>query len=493
MPAKHCYVAVDLGAESGRVMLGTLAGDRLDLREVHRFPNGPVPQGDSIRWDVERLFAEVDRGIARAAAQAEGRVECIGVDTWGVDFGLLDADGKLIERPYHYRDARTDGVMERAFERMPRREFYERTGIQFMQINSVFQLLAMRLAGDPALERAERLLFMADLVNWHLCGQALAEYTLASTSQMMDMRTGRWSEPVLSALELPAEILPDVVAPGTGIGELRLELARRLRTRALPVVAVAAHDTASAVAAVPAEGEGWGYLSSGTWSLLGVEVREPVIDDRTFAASFTNEGGVEGTFRLLKNIMGLWLVQECRRQWAAEGMSLSYEALTAMAQAAPAFAAVLDPSDDAFLAPGDMPRRINEYMTAHGRPHFQDKGAMVRAVLEGLALTYRQQVERLEALLGHDLTALHVVGGGSQNDLLNQFTADATGRPVVAGPVEATAVGNVLMQALATGRVESLDEVRALVRQSFPTRRFEPREPDVWRREAERRASASST
>lgn len=493
MGTRYCYIAVDLGAESGRVMLGTLTGGRLDLHEVHRFPNGPVTQGDSLRWDVERLFSEIDQGVGRAVSQAGGRIEGIGVDTWGVDFGLLDADGRLIERPYHYRDSRTDGMMERAFERLRKREFYEHTGIQFLQFNTVFQLFAMRQAGDPALERAKRLLFVADLVNWHLCGQSLAEYTLASTSQMMDMRTGHWSDAVLSALDLPAGILPDVVAPGTGIGELRPELARKLGIRPLPVIAVAAHDTGSAVAAVPAQGERWGYLSSGTWSLLGVEVRAPVINNAAFEASFTNEGGVEGTFRLLKNIMGLWLVQECRRQWAAEGMSLNYDALTAMAQAAPAFAAVLDPCDDGFLAPGDMPRRINDYMSAHGRPHFQDRGAMLRAVLEGLALAYRAHVRNLESLVGHELDVLHVVGGGSQNDLLNQFTADASERPVVAGPVEATAIGNVLMQALATGRVYSLDDARAAVRESFPTRRFEPADSAAWRAEAERRASASPT
>ena len=481
------YLAVDLGAESGRLMLGTLAAGRLALREVHRFPNGPLVQDGTLRWDLEGLCREVTRGLGQAVAQASGPLHGIGVDTWGVDFGLLDADGRLIEPPYHYRDHRTDGIMERAFALMPRREIYERTGIQFLQINTLFQLLAMRLAGDPALGRAARLLFMADLVNRHLCGQAIAEYTLASTSQMMDVRTGEWSRPLLAALGLPAAILPDVVEPGTGIGQLRDELAREVGSRPVPVIAVGAHDTASAVAAVPAEGERWGYLSSGTWSLLGVELREPVINDETFAASFTNEGGVEGTFRLLNNISGLWLVQECRRQWESEGAPLSYGELTRMAAAAPPFCAALDPGDDVFLAPGNMPARINAYLEARGQPAVEDRGQMVRVILEGLALAYRQHVLRLESIIGHELETLHVVGGGSQNDLLNQFTADATGRTVLAGPVEATAIGNVLMQAVATGQIASLDEGRAVVRASFPTRRFEPRDREAWQREAQRR------
>ncbi|MHC4387522.1 MAG: rhamnulokinase, partial [Planctomycetota bacterium] len=333
------YIAVDLGAESGRVMLGALDDDRLTLEEVYRFTNRPLDGDGSLRWDFDKQIQEVEAGIAKAVKCADSPVAGIGVDTWGVDFGLIGADGKLVENPYHYRDSRTNGMMEKAFQLVPRRQVYEGTGLQFLQFNTIYQLLAMRLANSDALTKAKNLIFMADLFSYYLCGQVYGEYTLASTSQLMDMRTGQWSRTLFNGLSLPIEIMPDVVKPGTVVGRLTEEVAGRIGCDRIPVVAVASHDTAAAVAAVPAGDNNWAYLSSGTWSLCGVEVPKAIINDKTFEYSFTNEGGVENTIRLLKNIMGLWLVQECKRQWQRDGVELSYDELTEMAKRAEAFTA----------------------------------------------------------------------------------------------------------------------------------------------------------
>lgn len=483
MSGERCYIAVDLGAESGRVMLGRLVEGKLTLSEAHRFPNGPAQRDTTLRWDFPRLMAEIRKGIVLAARSANGRVEGIGVNSWGVDFGLLDDEGRLIEWPYHYRDSRTDGMMERAFELMPKREMFEHTGLQFMQLNTVFQLLAMRLAGDPALARARKMLFMANLVAYELGGRPVAEYTLASTSQMMDMRTGKWSAAVMERLGLPAGMLPEVVPPTAVIGTLKPEIAVEAGCGEVPIIAAPSHDTAGAVAAVPAEGDEWAYLSSGTWSLMGLELPAPVVTDAAFACNVTNEGGVEGTIRLLKNIMGLWLVQECRRQWQREGTDLSYAKLTEMAAAAPPFAARISLDHTPFLAPGDMPARINEYLKSTQQTPLTDKGSMVRTVLECLALTYRRTLEQLQEVSGRKVKVLHIVGGGTQNELLSQFAAEATGIPVITGPIEATSAGNVLTQARATGTIGSISELRAIVRASFPTRRFTPRNGAEWSRQ----------
>ena len=479
------YIAVDLGAESGRVMLGSIADGRLSLAETRRFGNGPVEEKGSLRWDFERLLSEIKAGIGQAVEAAGGQVQGIGVDSWGVDFGLIGADGQLLEKPYHYRDSRTDGMMEKAFEIMPKRQLYEHTGIQFMQLNSLYQLLAMRLANSEVLAQTKRLIFMADLFAYFLCGKAFGEYTLASTSQMMDMKTGRWSEAIFENLSLPLEIMPEVVMPGTVVGELTDEVAAEIGCAKIPVIAVGSHDTASAVLGVPAGPGNWAYLSSGTWSLMGVELPRAVVNDKTFGYEFTNEGGVENTIHLLKNIMGLWLVQECKRQWQRDGQDLSYDDLTRMASEAEPFFAHVDCDCSDFLAPGDMPARINKHLSDTGQTPTDDKGQMVRLVLESLALKYRSVLDAIEDATGQAIDVLHVVGGGIKNELLCQFTADATGKKVITGPIEATASGNILMQAKAAGQIESLAEARQIVRNSFELKEYQPQNPDLWKKRYE--------
>ena len=480
------YVAVDLGAESGRVMLGSVSADKLSLDEIYRFSNGPVEEDGSLRWDFNRLFSEIKTGIGKAAEQAEVEIAGIGVDTWGVDFGLIDADGELIEKPYHYRDSRTNGIMEKAFALMDKRKIYESTGLQFLQFNSIYQLLAMRLGNPDVLTKAEKLIFMADLFSYHLCGRVYGEYSLASTSQLMDMRTGKWSKELFDKLSLPIEIMPDIVRPGTIVGKLTRSLADELGCNQIPIIAVGSHDTASAIAAVPAGNNNWAYLSSGTWSLCGVEVPEAIINDKTFKYEFTNEGGVENTIRLLKNIMGLWLVQECKRQWQKEGTDLSYVELAEMAQNAEPFAAHIDPDCGEFLSPGNMPERINNYLVQTGQKTINDKGQMVRAILEGLAFKYRWVVERIEEVTGMELDCLHIVGGGIQNELLCRFTANAIGKKVITGPIEATASGNILMQAKATGQIKSLAQARKIVRNSFELKEYQPQDVLLWREQYEK-------
>lgn len=474
------YIAVDLGAESGRVMLGRVADGKLSLEQVHRFANGPIQEQDSLRWDFDRLMTEIKTGIGLAARKADSPVKGIGVDTWGVDFGLLGADGRLLEKPYHYRDSRTNGMMDKAFAKMPKREVYENTGIQFMQLNSLYQLLAMRLTNPDTLAKADKLLFMADLFSYFLCGRPFGEYTLASTSQMMDMKTGRWSKAIFKELSLPLEIMPHVTRPGTVVGELTPEVAKEIGCGRIPLIAIGSHDTASAVLGVPGQGDRWAYLSSGTWSLMGVEIPQAIINDKTFAYEFTNEGGVENTIRLLKNIMGLWLVQECKRQWQREGQDLSYGELTKMASRAQPFFGYVDCDNSDFLAPGDMPARINKCLSDTGQKPTQDKGQMVRLVLESLALKYRTVLSAIEDVTGISIETLHIVGGGIQNELLCQFTADATGRKVVAGPVEATASGNILMQAKAAGQLKSIEEARQVVRNSFEMKEYQPQNVGLW-------------
>ena len=486
MSDKRNYIAVDLGAESGRLMLGTLSGNKLELKEAHRFSNGPLEQGGSLRWDFPRLMMEIRRGLRECAAMADGEIAGIGVDSWGVDFGLLDADGKLIENPYHYRDGRTEGMFEEAFKRVPKREIYEATGLQFMRLNTLYQVLAMRLSGDPALEKADKLMFMADLVSHELSGKIFAEYSLASTSQMMNMRTGEWSRELLDRLDLPSKILPGVVPSGTVLAPLAEDIAAEAGMNRAPVIAVASHDTGCAVAAVPGRGTDWAYISSGTWSLIGVELKSAAVNDAAFENSFTNEGGVEGTIRFLKNVGGLWLLQECRREWQKQGDEYSYAELAEMADRGRPFAARIDPDHEPFLAPGDMPEKINQYLVSTGQERIEDRGTMVRAILESLAFTYRGVIENLEAACGRAVKVVHIVGGGSQNELLNRFTANATGRPVVTGPVEATAIGNILIQVKATGQISSLEEIRDIVAASFPTQRYEPADRDRWSEEYER-------
>src|ERR1022692_3317307 len=461
------YLAFDLGAESGRAMLGTLDDGRLAVEELHRFANTPVRVFDALYWDTLRLWHEIQRGLAIAGRERKLRLDGIGIDTWGVDFALLGADGALADNPRHYRDARTNGVMEKVFDTVPRAEVFAQTGIQFMQINSLYQFYALKLAGSPALKAARTLLFMPDLLNYWLTGVARAELTIASTSQFYDPRKKTWARDLLERLGLPTGILPEIVAPGTLLGPLLDSVARAAGLGAVPVYATGCHDTASAVAAVPAEGANWCYIISGTWSLMGAELDEPVIDERVLAENLTNEIGAAGKVRFLKNIAGLWLLQECRRAWALEGASreYTYDELTRLAGEAGPARTIIDV--DVFLEPGDMPRKIAEHCQARGQTPPETPGEFTRTILESLAERYRQVLESLEALAGRRFEAIHIVGGGSRNALLNQLVADATGRTVIAGPGEATAIGNVLIQAIGAGELAGLEEARGVVRRSF--------------------------
>ncbi len=484
------YLALDFGAESGRGMLGRFDGDRLVLEEVHRFPNGPVRMLDTIYWDLPRLYDEAKTALRKAAVAYPG-LDGVGVDTWGVDFALIGRGETLLGNPVHYRDARTEGMLEEAFRRVPREKIYDVTGLQFLQFNTLYQLLALKQANSPLLETAETLLMMPDLFAWLLTGRRAGERTDASTTQLLDPRTGTWSDSLCEGLGLPRHILPELIEPGTVIGPLRKAVAEEVGISSeLSVLAPATHDTASAVAAVPvvrpsgaapqAGGPDWCYLSSGTWSLLGVEVPKPIITAETLQGNFTNEGGVAGTTRLLKNIMGLWLVQECRRTWARAGREFSYEDLLARAEAARPFGSLVDPDDVSFLSPGDMPARLAAFCSKTGQPVPQNEGEFVRCALESLALKYRWAIERLERITGSPIRTIHVVGGGARNTLLCQFAADACGRMVLAGPIEATAAGNVLLQAMGRGRIGSLADAREIVARSFPVTVFEPRQTHVW-------------
>ncbi|MFO7918091.1 MAG: rhamnulokinase family protein [Anaerolineae bacterium] len=474
------YLAFDLGAESGRAVVGQYDGEQLSLSVIHRFSNGPTKIFENLYWDVLYLFREMKEGLGRYREELDGHLASVGLDTWGVDFCLLDHRDELLSNPHHYRDPRTEGMLKRAFETVPREEIFAHTGIQFMEINSLYQLLAMKRVESPALEEAQTLLMMPDLFNYWLTGVKVCEFTDATTTQFYDPRRGDWAYTLLEAFDLPTEMLPEVVDPGTVLGPLDASIAEEVGLEGVSVIAPACHDTGSAVAAVPTEDEDYAYISSGTWSLMGVETPEPVINEESLRFNFTNEGGVCGTFRLLKNIMGLWLVQECRRTWAAEGKEFSYDELTEMAAEAPAFGPLVEPDSHDFLRPGDMPERIRAFCTRTGQDAPQSKGEIVRCALESLALKYRWCLARLERLLDKRLKTIHIVGGGSQNHLLCQLTADATQRPVVGGPIEATAIGNVLMQALAQGHIGSLSQGRAMVRRSFPLIEYEPRKETRW-------------
>lgn len=456
------YLACDLGAESGRLMLGRMDAGRLSVEEVHRFPNVPVQSGGSMCWNIDGLWSELQNGLRKAAA-LNLPIPSISTDSWGIDYVLLDEHDKIIEPTFHYRDARTARGIEALKSRLDWPTLFAETGIQFMPINTVYQLAAET---PERLKRARKLLMIADAFNWLLCGTARSEESLASTSAIYNPRTRNWSPKIIEALGIPRDIFTDIVPSGTKLGA---------RER-MQVIASCSHDTGAAVAAVPAGARPWAYISSGTWSLVGVEVAQPVLADRCRELNFTNEIGYDGTVRLLKNIVGLWIVQECRRQWATEGRDYDYATLTRMAADAPAFGPLINPADARFLAPGDMTERIAKYCVESGQMPPDGIGETIRCALESLALQYRKTLREIEQLTGTRVEQLHIVGGGSQNRLLNQFTANATGIPVLAGPAEATAIGNVLVQAITMGELDSLRNARELVRKSFELVKFEPRE-----------------
>ena len=456
-------LAIDLGAESGRVMAVHFDGSRLQLEEVYRFSNHALLVNGSLQWDILGLWREVQVGIGRS----RGRPASLAVDTWGVDFGLLDRNGNLIGNPVCYRDQRTEGMMDAVFERVAKADVFAQTGIQFMAINTLYQM--MSLVGSPHLQIADRFLTVPDLLNFWLTGTQVCEFSNATTTQMLNPYSGYWATEMLDTLGIPTHIFPEVVQPGTHLGTFN----------AIPVLAPACHDTGSAVAGVPTETENFAYISSGTWSLVGLEVMGPVVNQAALTINASNEGGVYGTFRLLKNVMGLWLLQQCRATWQKAGRAYSYAELVVLAESAKALQSIVDPNDDRFLPPGDHPAHIRDFCQQSGQPLPQTDAAIARCVFESLALAYRDVLLDLQALTGRTIEVIHVVGGGARNRLLNQLTADATGIPVLAGPTEATVIGNALVQLISLGELTHLKEGRQLVANSYRLERFEPQ--GEWR------------
>lgn len=486
---RKAYLAVDLGASSGRHVAGLFDGERLDLQEMYRFENGPVAVGPHLHWDVLNQWSHILHGMRAARQIAKenhlGHFGSIGVDTWGVDFGLLGRGDVLLGNPYNYRDPQTRGMMERAMQTVSREEIFAETGLQFMEINSLYQLLALKYSQSPLLEGAQSLLMMPDLFHWLLTGEKANEMTDVSTSQLYNPQTGTWSTKLIEKFGLPAHIFGRIVQPGTTLGPLTASVVNETSLRDVQVILPGTHDTASAVLAVPAVGEpsqrpNWCYISSGTWSLMGVEVARPVINETCARLNFTNEGGVGGTTRLLKNIAGLWLVQECRRIWKQDGRDYSWDYLARIAADSPPLACVINPDDPRLVAPERMPTTIVELCVESGQPAPETNGAIIRCALESLALKYRQVLGHLEQLIGGRIETIHIVGGGTQNELLCQMAADACNRTVVAGPIEATAIGNVLLQAVALGDVASIAEARQIVRASFAVEEYHPQNPTPW-------------
>ena len=485
--ARQTFLAVDLGASSGRVVAGHFDGERIELEELHRFPNGGVSVNDRLYWNILGLWGNIQDGMRRAHAELGNAIRSIGVDTWGVDFGLLGKDGNLLGNPFCYRDAHTDGIFDEAFSVMSREEIFAETGLQFMPFNSLYQMVAMKRDQSPVLEAADAMLMIPDLFHWMMTGVQANEHTNATTTQVLNPLTGKWSQAVLDRFRLPDHIFSPTTQPGETLGKLRsrVQSDTGLGTN-VDVVLPGTHDTASAVMAVPALGEvvdqpNWCYISSGTWSLMGVEVAHAVVNNRCLELNFTNEGGVGGSYRLLKNIAGLWLVQECRRIWSRDDdEELGFGHLVDAAHAAPALKSLIDPDHSSLVAPDNMPEAIAACCREAGEPQPETRGAVIRCALESLALRYRMVLEHLEELTGGRIDTVHIVGGGTQNQLLCQMTADACNREVAAGPVEATALGNVMMQAVAAGAVSSISEARAIISASSEIIRYAPQTTEQW-------------
>ena len=476
------YLAFDFGAESGRAVLGRLQSGILTIEEVHRFPNEPVEYGGSLHWDVARLWFEVRKALACVSQSA---LAGIGVDAWGVDYALLGEGGELVQNPYHYRDRRTEGVMQEVFEIVSKEEIYRTTGIQFLAINTLFQLYAAQRRTPELLHAAKQLVTIPDLFNYWLSGNAVCEFTNATTTQMADPLRRAWASELVAKLGLPPNLPAPIVEPGTIIGSLLPNVAGTSALAGTPVIAPACHDTGSAVAAVTAR-DGTAFLSSGTWSLIGTELDAPIMTTEAMKLNFTNEGGVNGTTRLLKNVMGLWMLQGCRNGWSKRGHSVSYGELVELAKNERPFAHFVDPDDERFLRAPDMIAAVDTFCHKTHQPCPVTPGAYVRCILESLALKYRLVLKSLEQLCGKHIGEIRVIGGGAKNRLLNQFTADATGKRVMAGPVEATALGNIAIQVVATGQAESLQEMRSVIDRSFATEVFEPVDTDKWNQHAER-------
>lgn len=481
--AEQTYLAVDLGAESGRVMAGRFDGSKISLEQFHRFGNGPVRIGGTMRWNLVSLWTEIQNGLREAGSKLNGSAVSVGVDTWGVDFVLMNKNDELLGQPWNYRDSRTDGMIQKACAKVPRAEIFAETGMQFLQINSLYQLLAMCERDPELVAQARKFLMVPDFFHWCLSGSRVVEFTNATTSQMLNAKTRTWAFDMLRKFEIPTEMFPEVVNPGTNLGTLRKEVGEYTGLGKLNVVTPATHDTGAAVAACPTRRTGkadWAYISSGTWSLMGVEVQDAILTPKALERNVTNEGGIDGTYRLLKNIMGLWLVQRCKVAFAARGKDIDYAELTRLATEATAFRSLVDPDKAAFLGPADMTSAIADECRRTNQPIPETEGQFVRCALESLALKYRMVLGWLEELTGTRVEVIHIVGGGTQNQLLNQFTADSCGRPVFAGPIEATALGNVLLQARAAGDISSLSEIREVVRTSETIGEYTPKDTDQW-------------
>lgn len=480
MTSGKVFLAVDLGAGSGRVIAAKIDSTRLELEEIHRFDNPGTDLPGGSFWNIIGLYREILEGL-RCAVESHGEdIVSIGIDTWGCDFGLIAANGELLGMPHQYRDPRSEGMAEAMHALLPEAEIYARTGIKTNFYNSSLHLLSEAHKGSPALENAERLLFVPDLLAYWLTGRQAVERTIASTSQLLDCATGEWAWSVIDALGLPRRIFGEIVAPGTVLGPIRDEVALAIGRAGIPVVASACHDTASAVGGIPMSGPGSLWLSSGTWSIMGVEEEAPITTPEALELGFCNELGVNGSVRFLKNISGLWLIQECKRQWELDGEKLSYAEMAALAGGANPFTAFIDPDDAVFASPGDMPGKIRAYCEKTGQAVPSEKGEILRVVTESLALKYRVVYERIRLLTGRDFSRLHAGGGGIQNELLSQATADALGIEVVAGPVEATSCGNVITQMLATGHLVDIQSGRDLIRRSFEFKTFTPQHSEAW-------------
>ena len=479
MNKSKCFFAVDLGATSGRTIIGTISQGKVNLEEITRFPNNLIETGGHFYWDIYALYFEIIKGL-KAVAKRGLEITSIGIDTWGVDFVCVGADGALLRNPLAYRDPHTFGAMEAYFEqKVPKRDVYQATGIQFMNFNSLFQLYAMQRDGNTALQHAEKILFVPDALSWMLTGKAVCEYTIASTSQMLNPMTKELDSQLLDSLQLPREKFGKTVFPGYEIGTITEEVQKMTGLGAVPVIAVAGHDTASAVAAVPAKDEKFAYLSSGTWSLMGIETKDAIINDLSYERNFTNEGGVEGTTRFLKNICGMWLLERCRKEWADSAPG-DYGQLLSEAMKVPAFQSIINPDDKMFANPANMQQAIKDYCAATGQ-HVPDGYAeLCRCIFDSLALRYRQVFGYLQEMAPFAIDTLHIIGGGSLNEYLNQFTANATGVTVLAGPQECTALGNIMLQAKAAGVVDDIFAMRRIIADSVSMKRFEPQDKALW-------------
>lgn len=471
-------LAFDFGASSGRAIIGCFDGDKITLEEVHRFSNDPVSVGGTVYWDVLRLFYEIKQGIIKA--KIAGGFDSIGIDTWGVDFGLIDSEGKLMENPVHYRDARTVGLVDEAFKTMPKEKLYGITGIQFMELNTLFQLISLKKYRPWMLERADKILFMPDLFGYMLTGKMCAEYSIASTSQLIDLDKRTWSKEILDAFGIKESVFAPLVQPGTVLGELSKEVCEECGVDPVPVISVCGHDTQSAITSVPCEDGDFAFLSSGTWSLFGTELDKPIVNETSMNINMTNEGGFDGSTGFLKNIIGLWLIQESRRQWKREGKEYSYADLEKLALAAEPFKCFIDPDAPEFVPHGNIPERVREFCRKTGQYVPETVGEIMRCIYESLAMKYRLTFEKLRECTERDYPVIHVIGGGTKDGLLCQMTANSCDRTVKAGPIEATVMGNVAVQLMSDGSVKNIGQARKIVAESSELKTFEPKDTDKW-------------